>query len=284
MRPIRWLRNWWGKKLRRRLLFSSIVTVVVFLVLLGALSFRIGQAGVRHEAEQGNRRLAAIAGQDIRAQYDAIVNNVRLFGHQLEDPAITLSHQARAMLELRRASPLTYRALYLFDSEGRLLIHLADPLDDLLGIQDVTEIINRSPIPLTDGVSTAREAARSGEMFLSAAQIVGADQVPVIYMGLPVVVEGEGLSQILVVEVDLRDVWRRIDEIYVGQTGRAFVVSREGTIIAHPDRSYIGQLIASELQPVLAGYEGRAEYTDPCSGRVMLASYSPVMKRLFMKD
>ena len=279
MRPIRWLRNWWDKKLRRRLLVASISTTLVFLVLLGALSFRTGQAGVRREVEQGNKILAAIVGQDIRAQYDTTINNVRLFGRQLEEPTATLSHQARAMLELRRASPLTYRALYLFDGKGRLLIHLADPLEDLLAIQDVTEIISRSPIPLTDKISTACEAAKSGETFLSTAQIVGADQVPIIYMGLPVVVEGEQSSQILVVEIELRDVWRRIDAIYVGQKGRAFVVSREGMIIAHPDRSYVGQLIAPELEPVLAGYEGRAEYTDPLSDRVMLASYSPVGKQ-----
>ncbi|MBC8263649.1 MAG: HAMP domain-containing protein [Anaerolineales bacterium] len=279
MRPIHWLRTWWSQKLRRRLLLSNIVTVVFFLGLLGALSFRAGQAGVRREVEQVNRKLAAIAAQDISAQYDTTVNNVRLFRRQLEDPAVTLSHQARAMLELRRASPLTYRALYLFDGKGRLLIHLADPLEYLLAIQDITEITSRSPVPLTDGVSTAREAAKSGELFLSTAQIVGADQVPVIYMSLPVVAGGEKLSQILVVEIDLRNVWRRIDAIYVGQTGRAFVVSREGMIIAHPDRSYIGQPIAPELQPVLVGYEGRAEYTDPLGDRVMLASYSPVGKQ-----
>ena len=51
------------------------------------------------------------------------------------------------MLELRRTSPLTYRALYLFDSEGHVLIHLADSLEDLLAIEDVTEITERPPFP-----------------------------------------------------------------------------------------------------------------------------------------
>ncbi len=276
MQLIRRVRNWWGKKLRRRLLVSSIVTTLFFLALLGVLSFRTGRAGVRHEVNQRNDQLATLVAKDINIQFNSIWGNVRLFTYQLGASNAMLPLQARAMLELRLASPLTYRALYLFDSEGHLLIHLADSLEGLLAIQDITEIINRSPIPLTDEVSTAHEAASSGGLFLSATNIVGADQVPVIYMGIPTALEQGQSRQIVVAEIDLRDIWRRIDEIQIGQTGRAYVVSQEGAIIAHPDRAYIGQPLAPELRPVLAGYQGQTEYADPVSDRTMLASYSPM--------
>jgi signal transduction histidine kinase/HAMP domain-containing protein len=270
------LRNWWGGSLRRRLLIASVITLLFSLVLLGYLSFRTGQEGVRREVDQRNYQLARYVARDINAQFDNIWGNVRLFTYQLEESAEMLALQAHAMLELRRASPLTYRALYLFDGEGHLLVHLAGPLEDLLIIRDVEEIISRPPISLTDEISTAYEAARGGDLFLSATYIVGAEQVPIVYMGAPIAVEQGRASQIIVAEIDLRDIWRQIDEIHVGQTGRAFVVSRGGTIIAHPDRAYIGQPLAPELRPVLAGYEGQAEYTDPISGARLLASYSPV--------
>jgi len=276
MHPISWLRNRWGKSLRHRLLISSIATTLFFLTLLGYLSFRAGRAGVRYEVNQRNDQLATLVAKDINVQFNTTWGNVRLFTYQLETSTDMLPLQARAMLEFRRVSPLTYRALYLFDSEGHLLIHLADPLEDLLAIRDVAEIISRPPIPLTTEISTAYEAAKSGELFLSPTYVVGADQVPIVYMGIPIVVEQGRSSQIVVAEIDLRDVWRRVDEIHLGQTGRAFVVSQEGTIIAHPDRVYIGQPLAPELRPVLAGYEGRTEYIDPISDRTMLASYSPV--------
>ena len=273
---ISWLRNWWGKSLRHRLLASSIVTILFFLILLGALSFRAGQAGIRTEVNQRNGQLATLVAKDINAHFNNLWGNVRLFTHQLEESTAMLSLQARAMLELRLVSPLTYHALYLFDSEGHLLIHLADPLEDLLAIRDIEEIISRPPIPLTDELSTAYEAVRTEGLFLSAAYVVGADQVPTIVMSIPVVAEQGPSSQTVVAEIDLRDIWRRVDEIHVGQTGRAFVVSQEGTIIAHPDRAYVGQLLAPELRLVLAGYEGQTEYTDPISGARLLASYSPV--------
>ncbi|MCK4470501.1 MAG: hypothetical protein KAW49_01810, partial [Anaerolineae bacterium] len=168
------LRNWWGGSLRRRLLIASVITLLFSLVLLGYLSFRTGQAGVRREVNQRNHQLARYVARDINAQFDNIWGNVRLFTYQLEESAEMPALQARAMLELRRASPLTYRALYLFDGEDHLLVHLADPLEDLLIIRDVEEIISRPPISLTDEISTAYEAARGGDLFLSATYIVGA--------------------------------------------------------------------------------------------------------------
>jgi len=156
------------------------------------------------------------------------------------------------------------------------LIHLADPLEDLLAVQDATEIINRPPILLTDDILVTYEAARNGNMFLSPTYIIGPDQVPIVYVGIPITAKDRRSSQIVVAEIDLRSIWRKIDKIHIGQTGRVFVVSQESTIIAHPDRAYIGRQLAPELKPVLSGYEGRTAYTDPISGVRLLASYSPL--------
>lgn len=277
MAVIIWVRNWWNKSLRNRLLASSIMTMLLFLVLQGYLSFRIGRTGVLNEVNQRNDKLAAVVAKDVDGQLNNIWSNVRLLTYQLEAGDGVLPLQAGSMLALRLASPLTYRALYLFDREGHLLIHLTDPLEALLAIGDVLEILNRGPIRLTNEVSAAQEALmRSGDLFVSAVSIVGADQIPVVYVGMPVFVKQGQSRQSIVAEVDLRDIWRRVDRVSVGPAGRAFVVSRSGTIIAHPDRSYVGRALPAELEQVLAGYEGQTEYFDPVSKRTMLASYSPV--------
>ncbi|MBN1876282.1 MAG: HAMP domain-containing protein [Anaerolineae bacterium] len=255
---------------------SSVTTILIFVLLLGYLSFRVARTGVRYEVNQRNSTLAALVAQDINAQFNAIWGHIRLFAYQLETAAEMLPLQARAMLELRLAWPLTYRAVYLFDQDRTLLLHVGDTLETLLAIKDVQEILDRAPIPLTAEVMAACEAAQAGQVFLSPTYIIGVDHIPVIYMGVPVWSRQGELTQILVAEIDLRDIWRRIDEINVGQTGRGFVVAQDGTVIAHPDRTYIGQPVAPELLRVLEGYEGQTEYTDPRSGRIMLASYSPV--------
>jgi len=270
------LRRWWGEHLARRLLVTTIVTTVTFLVLLGVLAFQTGQASLRHEVNRRNSQLAPLVAADVRAQFDDIWGNVRLLVYELEPSPDLLPLHVRALMGFRRAAPLTYRALYLFDGEGHLLAHLADTLEDLMAIEDVAEVIDRPPIPLDDGVTAACEAAQAGGLFISDVHIVGADRTPVVYMGIPAAGALTQPREIVVAEIDLRDIWRRIDEIQIGRTGRAFVVSRGGTIIAHSDRAYIGQPLAEELARVLAGYEGQVEYTDPVGGARLLASYSPV--------
>jgi PAS domain S-box-containing protein len=277
MRPFNWLKRWWDRSLRHRLLVTNVSTTLVFLALLGSLSLYLSQLSLRQEVNWRNDQLARYAARDIHAQFNDIWGNVRLFAYTLETSPDLLPLNVRAMLELRRASPLTYRALYLFDGQGHLLVHLADSLEALMAIEDVTEIIVRPPIPLKNEVSMAYDGAvRGGDLFLSDTYIVGADQVPVIYMGIPVASKRTQTRQIVVAEIDLRDIWRRLDEIQVGQTGHAFAVSRKGVIFAHPNRAYIGQPLAPALTPVLSGYKGQAEYTDPVSGARLLASYSPV--------
>ena len=276
---VRWFEQWWNQSLHRRLLAASIATIIVFLMVLGYLSFRAGRSSVRDEVDQRNTQLARLAAKYIDAQFNTIWGNVYLFTYQLQASADSLPFQARAMLELRRASPLTYRALYLFNNEGRLLIHLCDPLQDLLAVHDVQDILNRPALPLPDGITTAYETARNGALFLSTVSVVGADQVPILSMGIPIGDDPKRPLQIVVAEIDLRDTWRKIDQIWIGQTGRAFVASREGIILAHPDRAYIGKPIVPALRPVLTGYEGQVEYLDPRSGHRMIASYSPVGKK-----
>jgi serine phosphatase RsbU (regulator of sigma subunit) len=276
MRLISLLKKWWGRKLRRRLFVSSVLTVSLSLIVLGYLSFRIGQAGVQFEVNQRNSQLTTLVANDINAQFNNTWLNIRLLMLQLATSTETLTLQASAMLELRRASPLTYRALYLFDNNNQLLIHLGDPLESLLAIQDVAEIINRPAISTPDEVLTAYQSAKNGALYVSPTTIMGFDQVPAMYLGVPLVTRLGQTGQVVVAKIDLRDIWRRVDEIRIGQTGRAFVVSQEGIIIAHPNRTYIGQGITPELRPVLNGFEGQTEYQDPISNKIMLAAYSPV--------
>lgn len=273
------LGDYLGKRLQHRLLAASVTTVVLSLALLGYLSVRVGKSVVRGEVDGRNLHLSRFIARDIDSQFDGVWENVHLVMYDLEEETRAsedaLELQARAMLELRLSAPLTYRALYLFD-DGKVLLHLEDSLEDLLKIRDAREIVDRESAPVDEDVLRAYSEAKEEGVFVSPIRFVGFEQMPTILLAVPGDRGSIETSQVAVVEMDLRDVWRRVDEVRIGQTGRALVVSRDGVIIAHPDRFYIGSTIADELLPVVYGYEGRAEYTDPVEGKTMLASYSPV--------
>lgn len=273
------LKNWWDASLRHRLLASVLALIIVSMAVLGGVAFRIGRTSVYQEVVQRNTHLALLTATYVNTQFQNIWGNVSLFAYQLQASADMLPFQARALIALRRISPLTYRALYLFDNADHLLIHLQEPLDELLAISDAAAILNRPPIPLTNELSTTYQAARQGKFYVSKVSVAGADQVPIAYMGIPLIEPPNQTLQVVVAEIDLRDLWRRIDQLWIGRTGRAFVVSREGIILAHPDRTYIGQTIPPALQSVLSGYEGQVEYREPGRERLMIASYSPVGKQ-----
>ena len=261
--------------MQRRLLLSNVVTTALFLLVLGLVTLWVGAANLRHQVEEGHRRLAVLLAKDIHAQYGHTVESVGLLRSRLEGEVHSLSGQAQAMRDLRLAAPLTYRTLYLFGATGDPLVSVAGPVEELAA-RPIEETIAPLFAQAPDGVLNAYRQTGSGGMFTSPVQIIGADRTPVLYMGMSLAGED---GQVLVVEVDLRSVWQRVDEVYAGQTGCALVVSRDGVIIAHPNRAYIGEPLPPLLRPVLDGYEGGTTYTDPLGGRVMLAAYSPVGKQ-----
>ncbi len=285
MHPPKWIQSatarlggWWGRKLQRQVLIWFLGVMLILLGLQGYLSLQAGYTNVRDQIEADNRRLANLVAKNISNQYDAILQRVILLRTELTS-ATDPNRQASLLLDFRRSQPLTYRAFYLFNGEGRLLMHLADPLDALIALENPEEIVQRAPIPFGEEVSAAWKGAAGGDTYSSAVQIVGADQMPVITLGLPIPGAGEPLQEVLAVEIGLSDLWRGVDQVFLGWTGRAWITSAEGLIIAHPDRSYIGKPIPIALQAVLDGYEGQVEYADPISGQVMLASYSPMSRQ-----
>src|SRR5207245_868963 len=65
---------------------------------------------------------------------------------------------------------------------------------------------------------------------------------------------------VLIAEVNLKYIWEVISQIKVGRTGYAYVVSREGDLIAHPDISLVLQKQnlrnLGQAQAALAGAPG----------------------------
>ena len=117
--------------------------------------------------------------------------------------------------------------------------------------------------------------ANSAGTYLSDVSFSGLDRIPVFYIGTRLTFPDEA-ARVVVVEVDLRDVWQRIGLSMVGQSGFAYAVSREGVLIAHPDPALLGRRVPPELEPLTRGYEGSTTYVDPARLRPVVAAYSPV--------
>ena len=125
----------------------------------------------------------------------------------------------------------------------------------------------------------AFKAALNG-VFTMSDIYISEDHTPYATMSVPVRQLGK-ITGVLVAEVNLRSFWKIVDSIHIGKTGRAYVVSKHGVLIADEDKK---RVLANEnvsnnnvVREVLQGRTGSVEFTEP-SGRTWLNAYTPIEK------
>jgi signal transduction histidine kinase len=102
------------------------------------------------------------------------------------------------------------------------------------------------------------------------------------YMRLAIPIErfaGEVIG-VLVAEVNLKYIWEVISQIKVGRTGYAYVVSRDGDLIAHPDISLVLQRRSlkalAQVQAALAGTPGPFVAQPNLAGQQVFPAYAAI--------
>ena len=268
------IRQWVNKTIQRRLVVWSGSFWVLSIIILALVFLRIGQDQMLTEARQRNVQLASMISRDVNANISNIIGNTRTFTRRLEILGPDLYLQTDALLGLRLTS-MSYRAIYYFDDNETLLIHLTDTAQSLLSVKNPREIADRPPIFVRREVANVYKAVKGTNIYISDFYHTPLDYTPVLYIGMPVIFPS-GETRTVVFEVDLTDIWRRIEIASIGKTGFTYVVSREGIIIDHPDPSYLGSQLSPGIKPVLTSYEGSVQVIDPLTGKDVLAAYSPV--------
>lgn len=90
-------------------------------------------------------------------------------------------------------------------------------------------------VPSTDLIRST--IGDGGEFTTSEVQLTK-DYLPYITFLAPMKILGS-YKHALVVDVSLREIWDLVDDISIGESGRAFLVSKSGVLLAHTDKSRI---------------------------------------------
>ncbi|MFQ5790942.1 MAG: ATP-binding protein, partial [Acidobacteriota bacterium] len=120
---------------------------------------------------------------------------------------------------------------------------------------------------------------RGGKSFFSPVYFVR-DSEPYMTIAVPIERLGEELVGVLVAEVNLKYIWEVVSRIKVGQAGYAYVVSREGDLVAHPDISLVlqkrnlGHL--SQVKAALADVPGPLAAQPNLAGQKVFPAYAPI--------
>jgi signal transduction histidine kinase len=267
--------RWANQSIQRKLVIWSIGFWVISLSVVSLVLLWVGQTGITDQTRQRNVQLASVIGRDINAQIGGILSDIRFFSRRLEESDSDLTQQADIALSLRLSSPQRYRSIYYYDNTGALAFYINDPQPSLLSLNP-RDILSRPPLPVDTAVKETYQRSDRAGIFISDVYFSNLDRTPVFYAGTHMTVSDND-TRIVVLELDLNDMWQHVNLSTVGQTGSTYAISEKGIVISHQSPALVGTQIPAELRPVLEGFEGFTEYqAEIPQKRQVFAAYSPV--------
>jgi signal transduction histidine kinase/DNA-binding NarL/FixJ family response regulator len=251
-------------RLFRKYLYSFVALAFATLAVNSALDawFSFGEQKLLLAATQ--REQVASAATQISQFIGQIEVELNWLSRLPVDPQARDEQRLNAIRLLRLSPPISEVAQ--LDANGRERLRISRRVADIIGS-------NRD---LSD--TPAFRGAKTGEVYYG----------PVYFFGetepfMTIAVRGDGANAgVTVAEVNLRFIWDVVARIKVGNTGKAFVVDREGRLIAHPDLWPVLRKTDLSTRPaVRAGLSGAApsdtgEVSNDLSGQRVLSSYAMV--------
>ena len=242
---------------RIALILLAIVTLPV--VLLGFMLINTSQEAVRKSVLNNHTqiviRTAGEIGLFVKRPLDILSSTSAILSAVYPAPW----KQETVLVELALNDPMFMR-ISSFDMAGR----------ELAG----SELGSGAKVRIPE---EAWEELRLGKPYISEVSIFN-NHTPYLTMAVPIKKLGV-VAGVLAADVNLRDMWKIIDAVGVGATGRAFLVSRDGILIAHRDKKRVlkneNLKDEKEVQLVLGGKTDAAELSDTKEGKV-ISSYAPI--------
>ena len=248
-------------RLFRKYLYSFLALAFATLAVSGALDawFSFSEQKLLLAAVQ--REQAASAATQISQFTGQIEVELNWLSRLPADPKAQDEQRLNAIRLLRLSPPIAEVAR--LDAQGREQLRISRRVADVIGS-------NRD---LSD--SPAFRGAKAGNVYYG----------PVYFFGetepfMTIAVRGDGANAgVTVAEVNLRFIWEVVAKIKVGNTGKAFVVDRQGRLIAHPDLWPVLRKTDLSTRPeVRAGLSGvipsqSGEVSNDLFGRPVLSSY-----------
>jgi len=247
------------RKLWVRIAVILLAIVTVPVVLLGVLLTRTSQEAVRNSVLSNYKQIAVRTAREIdlfvKKPQGILNSTAAVLGVIYPAPW----KQETVLVELVLGQPVLMRAVS----------------GDLSGNQIASSELGRGLN--WDYPKEALESVIRGENYISAVKFLD-NHTPFVTMAVPIKKMGRTIG-ILVSDVNLRGIWDIVDNIRIGKTGSAFLVSADGTLIAHQDKKRVlkNENLGGrrEIRSVLSGKTEAIELEDKAEGK-WISAYSPV--------
>ena len=255
----RFLLSLFYRRLWVQLASVLLVMVIVPQVFLGVLLTNTSRKAIRKEVLSNYKEIVTRAASEIK-----------LF---VKGPERLLSTTA-VMLAVTNAEPWKQETI-LVELVLEQPIFLCVSSLDLSGKEIATSVLGRqSPAGYSKRVL---DAVKEENTYISKVKILN-NHIPYLTMAVPVK-RARKVVGVLTADINLRGMWDMVDNIRVGKTGRAFLVSGQGTLIAHQDKKRVlkneNLKYRQDVKAVLAGKTEAIELVDRV-GKKWICAYAPI--------
>ena len=255
---------------RRRLFYKYVVPIIAIVVVALSAS---GGISIYFSYQETRNALIALQREKAIAAAARIENFVREIEHQIGWTALPQIAEGANPLELRRFDyvklgrqvPAITEASYLAPN-GCLQVQSSRLAMDRMG--NCLEDLSKDP---------RFTVAKTGKTYFGPVYF-RKETEPYMAIAMRAGREGAGVTA---VEVNLKFIWEVVQQIKVGKKGHAYVLDKEGRLVAHPDISLVLQKTDLSNLPQVkealgapAAGEGAqlsAEARDRAGGRVLTA-------------
>ena len=238
---------------RRRLFYKYVVPIIAIVVVALVAS---GAVGTYFSYQETRNSLIALEREKAASAAMRIENFVREIEHQIGWTALPQIVEGQNPLELRRFDYIRLarqvqaitEAIYI-DPQGHEQVRYSRLAIDVLASS-------------TDLSQDPRfMVARTGKTYFGPVYFRKETEP---YMAIAMRAGREGVTA---VEVNLKFIWEVVQQIRIGKSGFAYVVDRQGRLLAHPDISLVLQKTdLSALPQVRAAISGQAANDGQAEG------------------
>ncbi len=248
-------------RIATKILATLTVVSTLAVIATGAVLVALSGRTLRSNISERNLQIARRASNEISLYIENSISDVKAAADvlaALKDPWIQ-----DILLENLSMTFKRFQSIYLVTETGEVIAstHLGGK-----------EVVSFQPEELSP--------ALSGQTYLSPVGLT-AERLPYLRIAMPAGVPGlqQQQRQVLIAELALRDIWDLVDDISFGRQGEALLISKDGILIAHPDKTRVineadelsGPCMDEPLSP-----EGKVSVYRRDGGTGMLVACAPV--------
>ncbi len=248
-------------RIATKILATLTVVSTLAVIATGAVLVTLSGRTLRSNISERNLQIARRASNEISLYIENSISDIEAAAEilaALKDPWVQ-----DILLENLAATFKRFQNIYLVAETGEVIAS--------------TRLDSREPGPYR---SEALSQALSGQTYISTVGLT-AERLPYLTIAMPAGVPGlqQQQRQVLIAELALRDIWDLVDDISFGRQGEALLISKDGLLIAHPDKTRVMNEASEVSSPCLdesRSPEGSVSVYRRDGGTGMLVACAPV--------